>query len=211
MSDRRKLLIVGAAGRTGSLLTRLAIDEGHIVTALVRTPIPTDKAPVLHREVVGDATDPMVVAEAAEGQDAVISVVAAPDRRQTTTVSDIAKALVAGMDTAGVRRLVMTSSRNITATKPWIAVAPTKWMFRHVYADLARAEDVVRSSDLDWTIVRAVMLTDDPPRGRVHTDREANSTGGDWRLPRSDYARVLLDTALNTTTVHQAVGVNGAK
>lgn len=211
MSDRRKLLIVGAAGRTGSLLTRLAVDEGHIVTALVRKPIPTDKAPFLLREVVGDAADPAVVTEAAEGQDAVISVVAAPDRRPTTAVSDIAKALVAGMDKAGVRRLVMTSSRNITATKPWIAVTPTKWMFRHVYADLARAEDVVRTSDLDWTIVRAVMLTDDPPRGRVHTDREANPTGGDWQLPRGDYARVLLDTALDTTTTRQAVGVNGAK
>ena len=211
MSDRRKLLIVGAAGRTGSLLTRLAVDEGHIVTALVRKPIPTDKAPFLLRKVVGDAADPAVVTEAAEGQDAVISVVAAPDRRPTTAVSDIAKALVAGMDKAGVRRLVMTSSRNITATKPWIAVTPTKWMFRHVYADLARAEDVVRTSDLDWTIVRAVMLTDDPPRGRVHTDREANPTGGDWQLPRGDYARVLLDTALDTTTTRQAVGVNGAK
>ncbi len=211
MSDRRKLLIVGAAGRTGSLLTQLAVDEGHIVTALVRKPIPTDKVPVLHREVVGDAADAAVVTEAADGQDAVISVVAAPDRRPTTAVSDIAKALVAGMDRAGVRRLVMTSSRNITATKPWIAVAPTKWMFRHIYADLARAEDVVRTSDLDWTIVRAVMLTDGPPRGRVHTDREANPTGGDWQLPRGDYARVLLDTALDTTTTRQAVGVNGAK
>lgn len=211
MNDRRKLLIVGAAGRTGSLLAQLAVDEGHIVTDLVRTPIPTEKVPVLHRQVVGDAADPAVVAEAAEGQDAVISVVAAPDRRPTTAVSDIAKALVAGMDRAGVRRLVMTSSRNITATKPWIAVAPTKWMFRHVYADLARAEEIVRSSDLDWTIVRAVMLTDDPPRDSVHTDREANPTGGDWRLPRSDYARVLLHTALDPATTHQVFGVNGAK
>ena len=175
MSDRRKLLIVGAGGRTGSLLTRLAVGEGHVVTALVRRSIPTDEVPALHREVVGDAADPAVVAEAAEGQDAVFSVVAAPDRRQAMAVSDIAKALVAGMDKTGVRRLVMTSSRNITATKPWIAVAPTKWMFRHVYADLVRAEDVVRSSDLDWTIVRAVMLTDDPPRGLVHAADETRA------------------------------------
>lgn len=211
MTGPRKLLIVGAGGRTGSLLARLAVGEGHIVTALVRKPIPTEKVPVPHREVIGDAADPTVVAEAIEGQDAAISVVAAPDRRPTSAVSDITNALVAGMDRTGVRRLVMTSSRNIAATRPWIAVAPTKWIFRHVYADLARAEDVARSSDLDWTIVRAVMLTDDPPRGRVHIDREANPTGGDWRLPRSDYARVLLDTALDSTTTRQAIGVNGAK
>ena len=211
MNDRRRLLIVGAAGRTGSLLAKLAVDEGHSVTALARGPIPSEKVPALHRQVVGDAADPAVVAEAAEDQDAVISVIAAPDRRPTTAVSDSARALVAGMDKTGVRRLVMTSSRNITATRPWIPVALTRWMLRHVYADLARAESVVRTSGLSWTIVRAVMLTDDPPRGRVHTDQEANPTGGDWRLPRSDYARVLLETALDTSTTRQAIGVNGAR
>lgn len=185
--------------------------EGHLVTRLARTAIPANAEPGLHRQVTGDARDPAVVAEALEGQDAVISVVAARDRKPTTMVSEIARTLVTEMDDTDVRRLVVTSSRNLTATKPWIAVTPTKWVFRHVYGDLARAEKLVRSSDLDWTIVRAVMLTDDPPRGDVHIDRNDNATGGDWKLTRADYARVLLDTALEQTNVHQALGVNGHK
>lgn len=211
MTGRSRLLIVGAAGRTGSILTQLAMDDGHIVTALARKRFPTDAMPVLHRQVSGDATDPAVVAEALDGQDAVITVIAAPDRKPTTVVSDVTRTLLAGMDEAGVRRLVVTSSRNITATKPWIAVAPTKWVFRHAYADLTRAEELLRSSNLDWTIVRAARLTDDPPRGGVHIDQHDDATGGDWRLPRADYARVLLDTALDPATVHQALGVNGPK
>jgi hypothetical protein len=41
--------------------------------------------------------------------------------------------------------------------------------------------------------------------------RDNNATGGDWKLPRADYARVLLDTALDPTTGRQALGVNGQK
>lgn len=209
MTTRSRLLIVGAGGRTGSILARLAVAEGHIVTALARTRIPTDVVPGLHRQVTGSAMNPAVVAEALDGQDAVITVVAAPDRKPTTVVSNITRTLLTEMNAADVRRLAVTSSRNITATKPWIAVAPTKWVFRHVYADLARAEELVRSSGLDWTIARAVMLTDGPPRGGTHIDHEDNATGGDWKLPRADYARVLLDTALDPDTVHQSLGVNG--
>lgn len=206
-----KLLIVGAGGRTGGILTRLAIADGHQVTALVRNPAAVSDVPGPHRTVVGDATRPAVVGEAVAGQDAVITVVAAPHRKPSTVVSDLTRTLVAEMTNAGVPRLVVTSSRNLTATKPWLAVAPTRWFFRHVYADLARAEQLLRSSTLDWTIVRAAMLTDDPARGRVHIDDQPNATGGDWKLTRADYARVLLDTALDPATVRRALGVNGPK
>lgn len=55
------------------------------------------------------------------------------------------------------------------------------------------------------------MLNDDRPRGGAHIDHDDNATGGDWKLPRADYARVLLDAALNPATVHQSLGVNGLR
>ena len=39
-----KILVLGASGRTGSLFTRKALEEGHTVTAYVRNP---DKAVAL--------------------------------------------------------------------------------------------------------------------------------------------------------------------
>lgn len=209
MNGSRKLSIIGAASRTGRLLTRLASADGHLVTGLARDRRALDALPELHRGVVGDATDRATVDDAVQGQDAVITVVATADRRPSTAVTDIMRTVVTAMHSNGVARLIITSSRNLTATEPRIMVAPTKWIFRHVYADLARAEELVRSSGLDWTIVRATMLTDDPSRGGVHIDTEPDATGGDWKLPRADYARTLLDTALDTATVQQAIGVNG--
>lgn len=211
MSNVSRLLIVGAGGRTGSLLCDLAARKGHIVTTLGRSPMPADAKSAAHRQITGDARDAAVVSEALEDQDAVITTVAAQGRGPDTMVSDITRTVLSEMDKSGVNRIVVTSSRNVAATKPWLVVAPTKWFFRHIYADLVRAEQLVRDSGLDWTIVRAVMLTDDPPRGVVHIDQNDNATGGDWKLTRADFARVLLDTALDLDTFHQTLGVNGPK
>ena len=66
-------------------------------------------------------------------------------------------------------------------------------------------------SGLDWSIVRATMLTDRPFTGQVHIDFEPNATGGDWALTRDDYAMALLDVAENPQMIRKALGVCGAK
>jgi putative NADH-flavin reductase len=192
-----RLLVVGAAGRTGRLVVEQAVERGHEVTALARRPVPG-----AHAEVVGDATDPGVVARAVAGQDAVLMAVGS---------SAILRVLAPAMTAAGVRRLVMTSSRSVVATRPrfWVGLA---WLWlRGPYADLARAEGILEGGALDWSVVRATMLADGPAKGRVHTDFAADATGGDWRLTRADYARCLLDVVEDAGMVHRAVGVGGPK
>jgi hypothetical protein len=115
------------------------------------------------------------------------------------------------MPEAGVRRLVMTSSRSIVATRPKLVISLVWLIFREVYADLARTEGMLEVSGLDWSIVRATMLNDKPFSGQVHTDFEPNATGGDWSLTRADYAMTLLDVAENPAMIGKAVGVGGAK
>lgn len=205
-----KILVVGAAGRTGSHLTRFASARGHHVTALVRHPAASAHGAGVADIVMGDATDAEVIAAAVQGQDAVISTVAAPDRTPRTNVSTITKNLVDAMQRTGPSRLIITSSRNLTATRPRMVVAVTKRVFRHVYADLTHAETHVHTSSLDWTVLRAVRLTDDPSRGRVHTDLAADATGGDWKLPRIDYAHALLNAAEDPDAIRKSIGVNGA-
>jgi putative NADH-flavin reductase len=192
-----RLLVVGAAGRTGALVVEQAVERGHAVTALARRPVPGE-----HTVVVGDATDPAVLREAVPGQDAVVMAVGA---------SPIVRALVPVMTGAGVRRLVMTSSRSVVATRPKVVLDMAWWRFRGPYADLARAEGMLEGGPLDWSVVRATMLADGPPKGRVHTDFEADATGGDWKLTRADYARTLLDVVEDAAMVRRAVGVGGPK
>ena len=192
-----RILVIGAAGRTGRLLVEQAAERGHAVTALARRPVPGD-----HATVLGDAADPAVVGPAVAGQDAVVMAVGS---------SAIVRALAPAMAGAGVSRLVMTSSRSVVATRPRLLLDVIWWRLRGPYADLCRAEGMLEGGALDWSVVRATMLTDGPRTGRVHTDFEPDATGGDWKLNRADYAATLLDVAEDEAMIRRAVGVGGAK
>ena len=65
-----KVLVFGAAGRSGEALVNEALAAGHKVTAFVRGAAQYKKANV--RVVAGDALDAAAVDAAVAGQDAVI-------------------------------------------------------------------------------------------------------------------------------------------
>lgn len=152
--------------------------------------------------VGGDATNPDTTRSALDDQDVVIMAVGS---------SAILRVLIPSMKDAGVSRLAMTSSRSIVATRPRVVLALVWWWFRDSYKDLARAEGMLEASGLDWSIVRATMLADEPYTGEVHTDFAANATGGHWKLNRANYAMALIDVAEDSTMIRRAVGVGGKR
>jgi putative NADH-flavin reductase len=196
-----KLLVIGATGRTGRFVVEQGLQRGHAITAFARQPQALAGVAGLQRVVQGDAERIEDLCQAVAGQEAVISAVGS---------SQIARALIQAMRATGVRRVVMTSSRSVVATRPRLPVALAWLVFREAYADLARAEGMLEFSGLDWTIVRATMLTDKPFTGRVHIDFEANATGGDWSLTRADYAMTLLNAVEDPALSSKALGVGGA-
>ena len=197
-----KLLVIGATGRTGRLVLEQALARGHDVSAFARRPelLPSDlEAHAVHQ---GDASNVADLRPAVQGQDAVVCAFGG---------SGLASALIEAMRDAGVRRVAMTSSRSVVATKPAWLISLVWLPFRAAYADLARAEGMLEASGLDWTIVRGAMLNDKPAAGQVHLDYEANATGGDWSLTRADYAMSLLDAVEDPAQIHRALGVGGPK
>ncbi|NUP03508.1 MAG: NAD(P)H-binding protein [Nonomuraea sp.] len=197
-----KILVIGSTGRTGKHVLSQGAGRGHEITAFARRPeLLTDRARLagVHQ---GDAHDLEAVRAAVQGQDAVISAVGG---------STIASTLITAMHDTGVRRVVMTSSRSVPATRPRLAVTLAWLIFRTAYADLARAEGMLQVSGLDWSIARATMLNDKPAAGRVHIDFEADATGGATQLSRADYAMALLDTAEDATLIGKALGICGPK
>jgi putative NADH-flavin reductase len=198
-----RILVIGATGRTGLHVLEQGLRRGHAITAFTRHPETLKAVQGLKTIVHGDAFNLDDVRKALQEQDAVISAIGG---------SDIAFNLIKAMPEAGVRRLVMTSSRSVVATRPQLAVT-LAWLFlREFYADHARAEGMLQVSGLDWTIVRATMLTNRPMTGHVHIDFERNVTAGAaLTLTRADYAMTLLDVIENAQMIGKALGVCGAK
>jgi putative NADH-flavin reductase len=197
-----KITLIGSTGRTGKHVLTQGICRGHELSAFTRCPQELASIKGLKDVIYGDALNSEDVIKALTGQDAVISAVGN---------SRIAIQLIAAMQATGGRRLVMTSSRSVVATHPCLPVTLAWLIFHEAYADLARAEGMLEASGLDWSIVRATMLTDQPFTGQVHIDFERNATGGDWTLTRADYAMTLRDVVENPLMIKKALGVCGAK
>src|SRR5258706_1756162 len=116
MKSSMKLVIFGANGLTGQILTQQALDAGHVVTAVTRHP---ETFPIRHRclQVMrGDVFDLSSVEQAVSGQDAVLSTLGVPFSNKDISVYSKGVAhIVQAMNKYGVRRFVCVSS---SATDP---------------------------------------------------------------------------------------------
>ncbi|SCL56098.1 Putative NADH-flavin reductase [Micromonospora eburnea] len=188
----------GASGGTGRLLTAQAAAAGHQVVAVVRDPARVTAADVTVARA--DIMDPATFTAAIRGCDAVVSLLGpGPVRGETTLRSRGTRSIVTAMRDAGVRRLVVVTAAGHTTDgdgpltrfvlKPVLGA-----LLRESFADMRRAEEVVRHSGLDATVVRPPRLTDGPRTGTYRTAVGHNVRGG-LRLSRADLADFLLRCA----------------
>ncbi len=101
-----KILVIGATGPTGRELVSQGLALGHEVTATVRR-LESARLPEGVALVRADVMAAASIAAAVTGKDAVISSLGAKISRQPTTLfSQGTRNLIAGMQLAGVRRLI---------------------------------------------------------------------------------------------------------
>jgi putative NADH-flavin reductase len=203
-----KLAVFGATGRTGKLLVAQALEAGHDVVAFARTP---SKLGIKHERltvVQGDVQDTELVVTAVTGTDAVLSVLGPVSNEPTYEVSQGMAHILAAMEQHGVRHLVQSVGAGVgdPNDRPGLfdrAIRVVlKLASRHVYEDMVRVAEAIRASDLDWTLVRVPMLTDDPATGDVKVGYLGQGVGP--RLSRADLAAFLLKEAQDPAYLRQA-------
>jgi putative NADH-flavin reductase len=219
-----KLTIFAATGGIGRQLLGQAIAAGHDVTAVARNP--QGLAPVPARVVAADlaSADPAALQPAVAGADAVLSALGPRTKADAGVAARGTKVITEAMRAAGVRRLIVVSAAPIgTIASPgrphpprhdpgdgfiirYLADPIVKRALRAHYADLARMEDVLRDSDLDWTVVRPPRLTDKPLTGRYRTAYGQNIRRGVF-VSRADVAHYMLSVLDNPETFRQTVGI----
>ena len=165
-----KLTIFGATGRIGGHLLSWAVDAGHDVHVLARSPQalrPRDGLTVTG----GDVLDPAAVAAVIFEADAVLSAVGPKildNFRKTELLAPAAANFIDGMHKTGAHRLIAVSAAAAFVTedpdKSWIVKQIQPRIFARVFADVRQMERVVKDSDLDWTLVRPTRLVSDPGR-----------------------------------------------
>jgi len=188
-----RLAVLGGSGRIGQHILASVLASGHEVIALARRPEALGAARGL-TVIVGDATDGRAVADLVAGADAVLSALGPRGPKTPALLGRAGRNIVAGMNTAGVRRLICVS-----AAGAFIQADPDTGMLIKLilprvlagpFADVREMEAIVTASDLDWTTVRASRLINSRPTGHYRVRPDYPPPGG-GKIARADVAHFM--------------------
>ncbi len=141
-----------------------------------------------------------------EGHDTAIVALGSNGLRDKTTLATGAKTVVDGMISHAVERLVVLSAAGVGDSWGQVSLLARVLfgtLLRNIHADHTAQEAIVRASSLDWTIVRAAILSDDPATGKT----AATNTGKISRIRRADLAGFLVKEAGEGAFSRQAISV----
>ena len=221
------IVIFGANGQTGRLLTRRVLDKGHSAVAVTRHPEDFPFADPHLTVAAADVRNASSLVDVVRGADAVLSTLGVPfSTRSIDTYSVGVRNIVEAMRATGVRSLALVSSTGayhypnrkdtpfaLRIFEPVI----TRTIGKTTYDDQRRMEEIVRASGLDWTIVRPSGLFDlaEPTN---YVAGEVDPIGGfTARIDLADYLvelagdpsaagkTVVVSTFENTPTMWQMI------
>lgn len=203
-----RVTVFGGTGATGRLLVRELLARGHQVTALARDTrrLPVGEEPL--RAIRAELSDAAALREALAGADAVASALGPRGPAPGLPLVAGMRGIVSAMEEGGVRRIVQVSTAS--ACDPLdgpdfeqrLLVAAVRTLVPTAYAEAVGVAEVIRSSELDWTLVRVPLLhTTRRPAGPVTVgypgrerigflvSRESVAAFIADRLERGDYLR----------------------
>jgi uncharacterized protein YbjT (DUF2867 family) len=200
-----RIVIFGGHGKVALLLAPLLASRGDEVTAVIRNPEHADDVRAAGAQpVVFDVEqqDQAAIAGLLSGHDAVVWSAGAGGGDAARTRAVDRDAAVRSMDAAvdaGVRRYVMVSyfgaspDHGIPVDDPFYAYAEAK----------AAADEHLRASGLDWTVLGPSRLTLGEATGRIDVD--ADESG---EVSRADVAQVIAETLQQDSTIRRTIRFN---
>ena len=203
-----RVLIIGASKGIGLETTRQALDAGYDVRALARSASAIAVSNPSLEKMPGDALKTEDVEAALVGVDVVIQTlgVGLGDLfRPVHLFSDATRALIAAMRSQVVKRLICVTGFGAGDSRASISCLqrlPFQIVFGRAYDDKSLQEQLIKESELDWTIARPGVLTNGPRTGRYQILSEVSQ----WRngiIPRADVAEFLVRQIGDQTYIHK--------
>jgi uncharacterized protein YbjT (DUF2867 family) len=207
---QKRILILGATGRTGQITVELALAKGYAVTALVRNPdkikFKSDSLEVMK----GLPTNIEDVRQAMKGCNVVISLLSALSDKESFSIKKISpphtlKKSIGNalqvMREYGVKRILTLSSigaGNSFEYAPWFMKVIIKLTnFKIVFADHNAQESLIQNSGLDWTIARPVGLNENENIGELVVNY--SKTPKPFKMSRKQLAKFFIDNVDSET------------
>lgn len=206
MPANERVLVVGATQGTGSEIVRLLLRDHYRVRVLARDEAKArEKFGETVEIVVGDITKPSTLASAMKDLEHIIftaGVTKRPASEQlvkTTEYDGVLNTLAAAGNEGFNGRFLYMSA--IGTTKPSLLGFLLNLVKGNTLLWRKRAEDAVRQSGLDYTIIHAGVLTDDPPGQKaIVLSRRERRMFLKYRISRADVAEVFVQALRHPST-----------
>lgn len=174
------ILILGATGRVGSQIVRHALHDKHRVTAFVRTP---DKMQTRDENLSilrGNVLERQDLVRAMQGIDIVIS---ALNTDGTTTLTDSMPLIIEAMEREGIQRIITIGTAGIlqSRTTPDLLryqSSESKRKSVRAATEHHKVYDLLKQSNLKWTIVCPTYLPDGEQKGNYRAENNFLPEGG---------------------------------
>jgi len=204
------IVVFGATGKTGLEIVKQALEGGHEVTAFVRDPARLAIENINLNVITGDVFDPASVAQAIKGQDAAVCALGAGSDLKKTTVRTIGTInIISGMQQNNVKRLMVITAMGVGES--WDALSMfNKFFFATLLkssrVDHEAQETVVKTSGLDWTIIRPSGLIDASRTGVYDFGEDIPAKTS--KIARADVADLILKELEQSRHIGKALTIS---
>lgn len=202
------LALFGATGGTGQQIAAQALAAGHSVQALARNPERLPFHDPRLTVISGDVLDAHAVDKTIAEVDAVIVTLGNTANNPDWIVSNGTQVIVDAMKQRRIRRLIVISSIGVGDSKDQVPFAfkiLMKTVVKKPMEDKECQEQIVRTSGLDWTIVRPGGLTNGPRTGQYRFGLDPKITAG--QVSRADVAEFTLRQLDDPTFLHKTPAI----
>ncbi|WCT13355.1 NAD(P)-dependent oxidoreductase [Mucilaginibacter jinjuensis] len=210
----KRVLILGATGRTGQHAIAMALAKNYQVVALVRNPGKLGAKEGL-TIIEGSPTNISDVRKAIKGCDAVLSLLSPLNRSEAISLRKIDRPQVLKssirnvlqvMPNFGVKRIIVLSTVGAGDSwqyAPWyVKLLVRLTNFKVIFNDHNAQEELIRLSGTNWTIVRPVGLNENRAAGDVVVSY--NRTPKPFQMSRQVLAKFVIEELYSDTYVHKA-------
>ncbi len=193
-----KIVVFGASGGTGRELVRQGAAQGHEVTAFVRNPASMEARSGVHI-FAGNVLDDRAVTNAIAGQEAVLSALGSHSLRDNSLLPEAIRRILPAMQQYRVRRLIVLgaagawpgSGGRVSVVGRLFVGLLRLTMLRRPFQAQRAMQELIQTSDTDWTIVQPPFLLNAPGRGAYRVGGESLPPRG-ARIARADVAQFML-------------------
>ncbi len=192
-----KIAVFGASGKTGVLLVSQALEQGFEVNAYVRR----ENALALQHPnlkiILGSLTDEAKIKEALRGVQACISTLGGNSLTKPATEFTMGiKQIIQIAVEEKVNQFIYLSSIGAGESRFYMA-QPIRFFVAGLFlkvplADHTQNEDIIRSSSLNWTIIRPGGLTDGFKSNLLSHGSEKIKLKGNPQISRASVASFML-------------------